>query len=84
MAEPVDDALFADIAPHYAERAQADLIERADEAVARYELLEALDELLSDVPLWSSTCRDPRKHDDGCHARHADCLASRVQDLIGE
>lgn len=83
MVAPVDDALFADIAPHYAERVQVDLIERVECAEHAVAVLETLDELLLDVP-YIDPERDKRKHGDDCHRRHIDCLANKIQDLIRE
>jgi hypothetical protein len=83
MAAPVDDALFADIAPHYAERARADLIERAELSDNRDDMFERVDELLTDVP-HIDPAKDRRKHGDDCHRRHVDCLTNKIQDLIRE
>lgn len=79
----ITDADLADMAPHIAERAQAELVERAecnDDAVAA---LEAVDELLSQLPSMDPD-RDRRKHDDECWKRHTDCLAVKIGALIRE
>lgn len=82
MTQPVDDALFADIASHYAERAQADLIERAENGERWDVVIESIDELLCAVP--ETPRKDKRKHDDTCYARHMDCLANQIMSLIRE
>lgn len=83
MAEPVDDALFADIAPHYAERAAFDLAERADFNEGANAALEAIDEVLSQLPEFDPA-KDKRKHGDECWQRHTDCLGAKLAGLIND
>lgn len=83
MTRPVDDALFADIAPHYAERAQAELIERADFNEGANAALEAIDEVLAQLPVFDQE-RDKRKHGDECWQWHTDCLGAMIAGLIND
>lgn len=83
MTQPVDDALFADIAPHYAERAAQDLRERADLQDGAMAALEAVNELLSRLPSIDPA-KDRRKHDDECWQRHTDCLGTLIAGLLND
>lgn len=80
MTKPVDDALFADIAPHYAERAAAEAAEYAE--IGR-EWSDAVSVVLGEVAQFNDRKKDPRKHTDKCYTSHADCLANKLADILG-
>lgn len=81
MVEPISDADLADYAPHIAERAHAELVERAAQVDSDEAFRESLDDLLLDVP-YIDPAKDKRKHADDCHRKHVDCLANKIQDLM--
>lgn len=82
MVAPVDDECFRDMGPHFVERADVALRDRAQDS-ERYEALaELLDNILTSVPTLKE--KDKRKHDEQCWAKHVECLATHIQDAIRE